>query len=108
MCSLCDRGLLKIKCKLSGFNFFFLLHFQTMPSTATNALIQGCSRGLGLQFCKSLLARQPGLNVIATCRSPETATELQAIKADSSCSDRLHLIKLDVKKESDIKVWYAS
>ena len=75
---------------------------------AAVALIQGASRGLGLQFCKTLLSRQPGLSVIATCRSPVQAEELQSLKSESSTVGRLHIVGVDVKDESQIQVFYQS
>lgn len=66
------------------------------------ALIQGASRGVGLQFCRSLLSRQSSVNVIATCRSPESADELQTL--ENSSSGRLNVLRVDVENESDIKV----
>jgi len=65
-----------------------------------NVLIQGSSRGIGLQFCRSLLARQ--VNVIATCRQPNQAEELQQLKSQQP--DRLHILRVDVTDETDIIV----
>jgi NAD(P)-dependent dehydrogenase (short-subunit alcohol dehydrogenase family) len=47
-----------------------------------------------------LLRRQPDGRVIATCRRPADAAELQALK--SEYPERLRLIELDVQKESTI------
>lgn len=68
------------------------------------SLIQGASRGIGLQFCRQLLARNSTGFVIATCRNPTTASELQDLK--SKYPTRLGIYALDVQKEdqiSDIK-----
>ena len=46
------------------------------------ALVQGASRGLGLQFCRSLLQQRPGTHVIATCRDPQSAAELLSLKVN--------------------------
>ncbi|XP_068114913.1 C-signal-like [Hyperolius riggenbachi] len=63
------------------------------------ALVQGASRGIGLQFCKALL--QPGNKVIATCRHPQSAAELQELKRQHP--DRLTIMKLDVTSTRDIQ-----
>ena len=41
------------------------------------ALVQGANRGLGLAFVRILASRTS--NVVATCRRPEQAEELQKI-----------------------------
>ncbi|KAK2824539.1 hypothetical protein Q5P01_021714 [Channa striata] len=46
------------------------------------ALIQGASRGLGLEFCKHILKNKPPASVIATCRNPDGAAELRALAAE--------------------------
>ena len=66
------------------------------------ALVQGCSRGIGLQFCRMLLSRSPDLKLVATCRSPDTANDLQELK--NSVQDRLHILPLDITNETQIKV----
>ncbi|KAK3095662.1 hypothetical protein FSP39_017292 [Pinctada imbricata] len=63
-------------------------------------LIQGASRGIGLQFCRSLLARDPGAVVIATCRNPDGATDLKELQSKES--NRLHVCKLDITNEQQI------
>lgn len=66
------------------------------------ALIQGASRGLGLQFCQHLLKTAPSSShIFATCRNPSTAHELQRLK--ESHPDRLEIVQLDVTSESQIK-----
>jgi NAD(P)-dependent dehydrogenase (short-subunit alcohol dehydrogenase family) len=62
-----------------------------------NILITGSSRGLGLEFVKQYL--EMGYNVLASCRKPENASDLQELK--ERFSDHLTLIKLDVVKEED-------
>jgi NAD(P)-dependent dehydrogenase (short-subunit alcohol dehydrogenase family) len=57
------------------------------------ALITGASRGIGLQFVRSLLA-QDNWHVVATCRNPDSASELQALQ--ESNGDRLTICQLDV------------
>ncbi|KAL4232315.1 hypothetical protein ACF0H5_009886 [Mactra antiquata] len=70
----------------------------------TIALIQGASRGVGLQFCRTLLARESLVHVIATCRSPDTASDLLALKNNQNVSDRLNILQVNVENESHIKV----
>lgn len=65
------------------------------------ALIQGASRGLGLEFCKHILKSKTPAAVIATCRNPEGATELRRV-----CDQhpgRLTVLKLDVDREEDVR-----
>ena len=64
------------------------------------ALIQGASRGLGLELTRQLLRRQPGWKVFASCRHPETAMDLGDLQRESS--GRLELLTLDVRDERTI------
>ena len=75
-----------------------------MSTSGIKALVQGASRGIGLQFCRSLLSRQPNTVIIATCRKPEKASELHHLQSESEFQNRLHIIKTDVTEENDIKV----
>ena len=65
------------------------------------ALIQGASRGLGLQFCQHLLRSAPSTHIYATCRNPSTAVDLHRLK--DGHPDRLEIVKLDVTQEEQIK-----
>ncbi|XP_069171244.1 C-signal-like [Procambarus clarkii] len=59
-----------------------------------SVMITGCSRGLGLEMVRQLLtSTDPPRIVVATCRNPNTATELQGLARDHS---RLRIIKFDV------------
>jgi len=62
-----------------------------------NIFITGSSRGLGLEFTKQYLEK--GDKVIASCRNPEKATELQELKKEYP--DTLLIFKLDVTKEEE-------
>ncbi|XP_068203481.1 C-signal-like [Palaemon carinicauda] len=62
------------------------------------ALIQGASRGIGLQFCSTLAAR--GVTVIACCRNPSSAHHLKDLQ--SQHPGLVDIVQLDVTKETDI------
>ncbi|KAG8435120.1 hypothetical protein GDO86_013173 [Hymenochirus boettgeri] len=64
------------------------------------ALIQGASRGIGLQFCRSLLQSRPGVKVIGTCRDPNAAHQLQTLKVEFPGA--LTVLSLDVTKPEDL------
>lgn len=69
----------------------------TMPSIA---VVQGASRGIGLQFCRTLLQRTE-VNVIATCRCPDQALDLNCLYKEHK--ERLKVMKMDVTQEDAIK-----
>jgi len=60
-----------------------------------NIFITGANRGLGLEFVKQFLYQ--GNNVIASCRNPEKAAELEKIIGPHN------IIKLDVMNLSSLK-----
>ncbi len=64
------------------------------------SFVQGASRGIGFELVGQLLQKRPGGRVIATCRRPADAAELQALR--SEYPERLRLIELDVQKERTI------
>jgi NAD(P)-dependent dehydrogenase (short-subunit alcohol dehydrogenase family) len=71
------------------------------------ALVQGASRGLGLEFVKQLLAAEApggrgGGTVVATCRTPSQAEELQSLMTQHP--GRLHVLALDVTQQDTIDV----
>jgi NAD(P)-dependent dehydrogenase (short-subunit alcohol dehydrogenase family) len=63
-------------------------------------LIQGASRGIGLEFVRQCLAEPRIGHVVATCRSPLAATELMALAATNAA--RLTVLALDVTVESAV------
>lgn len=61
------------------------------------ALVTGANRGLGLTYCRHLLAE--GWSVRACCRNPEQATELAQLGGPGA---DLHLHKLDVADHANV------
>lgn len=66
------------------------------------SMVQGASRGIGLEFVRQLLDNYENGRVIATCRNPDCAEGLLDLKRKHT--DRLTLIHLDVTDESSISV----
>ena len=64
------------------------------------ALVQGASRGIGLEFTKQLLHRNTP-HVFAACRDPKGSKGLQALV--DQFPGRLTLVPLDVSRESSIQ-----
>ncbi len=60
-------------------------------ASASTVLITGSNRGIGLEFARQYAAE--GWNVIATCRKPESADDLQAVAAEN---DNVVIEQLDV------------
>lgn len=58
-----------------------------------HVLVTGASRGLGLEFARQLASR--GAIVVATCRSPQRAAELQSL---ATMCDRVRVAELDTSK----------
>ncbi|KAG0473835.1 hypothetical protein HPP92_015692 [Vanilla planifolia] len=65
------------------------------------SMVQGASRGLGLEFVRQLLEKNSKGHVIASCRNPGGATGLLELKG--RFEDRLAILPLDVTNESTIK-----
>jgi len=63
-----------------------------------SVLIQGASRGIGLELTKHLL-RKSTLRIFASCRNPSQAQNLQALK---TTTDRLELLQIDITDENTI------
>ncbi|CAI5461357.1 unnamed protein product [Closterium sp. Yama58-4] len=66
------------------------------------SLVQGASRGIGLELVRQLLQRSSDSHVIATCRNPAAAAALQELQSSSS-GDRLTILPLDVTDEASIE-----
>lgn len=62
-------------------------------------VVQGASRGIGLELSRQLLAR--GDTVFATCRSPATARELGSL-CDGAPGGKLTVLRLDVTDPGSI------
>jgi NAD(P)-dependent dehydrogenase (short-subunit alcohol dehydrogenase family) len=69
-------------------------------TSGLNTLIQGSSRGIGLEFVRQLLDQAAPGRVFASCRSPEAAAPLVALAAQDP---RLRLVTLDVADEASIR-----
>lgn len=65
----------------------------------SQALVQGASRGIGLEFVRQLLAQPAVGRVFAGCRAPDRAEELVALAASEP---RLQVVPLDVTDEASI------
>jgi len=59
-----------------------------------NVMITGCNRGIGLSLVKQFLNETPA-SVIATCRNPDGAQELQQLQ--QSNESRLHILQMDLR-----------
>ncbi|GFR83681.1 carbonyl reductase [NADPH] 1 [Elysia marginata] len=72
-----------------------------MALSGRSILVTGASRGIGLEFIKQLvnLPSAPEM-VIAACRDPASASNLQDIAKSHSS---VKVIKLDVEKDEDIE-----
>lgn len=69
----------------------------------TTILVTGASRGLGLEFVRQYAAQ--GQQIIATCRNPETATQLQQIR--TAHPDNITIFPLDVGDAASIEACAA-
>jgi NAD(P)-dependent dehydrogenase (short-subunit alcohol dehydrogenase family) len=65
-----------------------------------NVLIQGASRGIGLEFARQCLAEPRVGRVVASCRHPAEAAQLQALAG--SAPDRMLVVPLDASDEPSI------
>lgn len=67
-------------------------------------LVNGASRGIGLQFVRKLLRDTNG-RIVACCRSPGDAPDLQdfLLTLDENSRDRVELIKLDIEDQDSIE-----
>jgi len=66
-----------------------------MAPSSRRCVVTGANRGIGLEFVRQLLAR--GEHVVAACRHPGKAAELNHLAGDHP--GRLHVLPLDVADE---------
>ncbi|XVF86101.1 hypothetical protein PTKIN_Ptkin18bG0014200 [Pterospermum kingtungense] len=89
--------------------FNMRMGLRSFASTASSALkweggvsmVQGASRGIGLEFVKQLLEKNAKGHVIATCRNYTAATGLLELK--NQFAERLNILLLDVTIETTIE-----
>ncbi|XP_042519590.1 C-factor-like [Macadamia integrifolia] len=65
------------------------------------SMVQGASRGIGLEFVRQLLDKKDKGHVIATCRNPNGAKSLLDLKR--KFDERLNILQLDVTNENTIE-----
>ena len=80
------------------------------PTSPHVSLVQGASRGIGLEMVRQLLQNEDasmagrpaaaGGHVVATCRDPDNATALHTLKA--AYPTRLTVVRLDVEDSTSI------
>ncbi|KAM0891192.1 hypothetical protein ACQ4PT_026558 [Festuca glaucescens] len=82
--------------------------FSSAPAApgAGASMVQGASRGIGLEFVRQLLRRSDQGRVVATCRAPDSAAELQELRREHA--RRLTVLPLDVTDESTIEAVAAA
>jgi NAD(P)-dependent dehydrogenase (short-subunit alcohol dehydrogenase family) len=71
--------------------------FAEFDAAAPTVLITGSNRGLGLEFTRQYAAA--GWNVIASCRAPDAAQELQELAAQNN---QIAVEKLDVTSDNEV------
>ena len=77
------------------------------PIANALVVVTGANRGIGLEFCKQILAKSDGNSVVASCRDPSAATDLTALQKEMGAS-RLAIVALDVADEKSIEKWAES
>lgn len=70
------------------------------------AVVQGASRGIGLEFTRALVADPRYRQVVATCRNTERALSLAQLREGNH--GRLSILELDVTQEESIKTAAAA
>ena len=71
---------------------------------ANACVVTGANCGIGLEFCKQILAKSPGNSIVASCRDPNAADDLTALQKEVGES-RLAVVALDVADETSIASW---
>ncbi|MGB5544748.1 MAG: SDR family NAD(P)-dependent oxidoreductase, partial [Gammaproteobacteria bacterium] len=70
-----------------------------MEDTGHIALVQGASRGIGLEFVRQLAQRPDMARVFASCRDPAAADTLRALGGNAP----IETLALDVEDEDSIR-----
>jgi len=70
----------------------------------STVLITGANRGLGLEFARQYAAE--GWQVLATCRTPKAAKELQQLAADGR--GRIRVLEMDVTDVASVRAAAAT
>ncbi len=65
-----------------------------------NVFITGANRGIGLEFCRQLLAQSPSVQIVAAVRQPAQASALS--KLSESNDNRIHIVELDVANDAQV------
>lgn len=73
--------------------------YKRNSDTEAVFVVNASSRGIGLQFVKSLVVRTKG-KIVACCRSPGSANELQQIAYQYS--ERIEILPLDMEDQQTI------
>ncbi|MBK1880066.1 SDR family oxidoreductase [Pelagicoccus mobilis] len=73
-----------------------------MISPCPKILVTGANRGIGLEFVRHYLTQ--GCDVIATCRKPDEARDLNALM--ETYTDSLQIEELDLGSDSSIESFY--
>ncbi|KAL9224393.1 hypothetical protein vseg_000429 [Gypsophila vaccaria] len=84
----------------------YQLHFSQVACFSSSprvsvSLVQGASRGIGLEFVKQLLEKDQRGRVVATCRNPDKSTGLHDLQ--TRYADRLDILNMDVTAENTIE-----
>ncbi len=69
-----------------------------MEDSGLIALVQGASRGIGLEFARQLAGRSDVGRIIASCRDPSSADMLRELEADAP----VDVLAMDVEDEASI------
>jgi len=77
------------------------MSFCEAKTPVSTWLITGCSRGIGLELVRQISARlAPDDILIATCRSPDSASDLKAVAKVSK--PQTHILQLDITDEESV------
>jgi NAD(P)-dependent dehydrogenase (short-subunit alcohol dehydrogenase family) len=66
---------------------------------AKTVFVQGASRGIGLEFARQLAGRDDFAQVLASCRDPDNASDLQDLAAKAG----VRIIAMDIEDENSVR-----